>query len=133
MVELLILFGLFGAVLGAVLASFGCVVSERRAAGLSIMGRSKCACGRQLTVLENIPIVGWLRARGQSSCCGVKLPARYLVAELASAAGGGVVGVVCGLLAYGGTVAGPVIGVVAVAGFAVLLVCVVVGTKPGRA
>jgi hypothetical protein len=46
---------LYGAFLGGCLASFGCVVSERVPAGLSIGGRSVCACGRQLKVRENIP------------------------------------------------------------------------------
>lgn len=81
----------YGAVLGACLASFGCVVSERVPAGRGINGRSQCACGRQLRASENIPVIGWLRARGGTACCGATLPARYVQWELAYAGWGALV------------------------------------------
>jgi prepilin signal peptidase PulO-like enzyme (type II secretory pathway) len=67
---------------GALNASFLCVVAERVPRGLSLGGRSKCVCGRQLKLSENIPIFGWLRARGKATCCGATLPRFYLWAEL---------------------------------------------------
>lgn len=131
MVELFVFWGLFGAALGAVLASFGCVVSERRARKLSILGRSACACGRQLTVLENVPIFGWLRAGGVSGCCGGKLPVRYLLAEIFGALGGGLIGVVAAMAVSADDVSGWAILILVVLGFGGLLGIVVVGTKPG--
>ena len=68
--------------LGGSLASFGCVVWERGKKKESINGRSECACGRQLTWYENIPIIGWLRIGGVTKCCNVKLPLHYLVTEI---------------------------------------------------
>lgn len=83
---------LFGAVLGACLASFGCVVAERLPRRESLGGRSHCACGRQLHAYENVPILGWLALRGRTRCCGVRLPARYLIAEVGLAAWCGLLG-----------------------------------------
>jgi len=82
---------LYGALLGACFASFCCVLAERVPAGESINGRSHCVCGRQLTAGQNIPVFGWLSCRGTARCCGAKLPARYLYAELAYAAWGAAV------------------------------------------
>ena len=82
----------YGAVMGASFASFGCVVAERGAAGQSLSGRSACACGRQLKVVENVPVLGWLRIRGVASCCGSKLPVRYLLWEAALGGYGGLAG-----------------------------------------
>lgn len=77
--------------LGASLASFLCVAAERAPRGLSINGRSKCVCGRQLQVWrngrpENVPIAGWLAARGRTDC-GTTLPAVYLSTEVVAAVG----------------------------------------------
>ena len=73
---------LSGGFFGAITASFLCVCSERIPAKLSLGGRSKCACGRQLRWGENTPILGWLRSRGVASCCGVRIPRRYLYSEI---------------------------------------------------
>ena len=81
---------LYGVFLGGCLASFGCVVSERVPAGLGIGGRSVCACGRQLTALENIPVLGWARVGGRARCCDARLPVRYLLWELGYAGWGAV-------------------------------------------
>ena len=71
----------YAGVMGAVLASFLCVVAERVPAGQSINGRSRCTCGHQLHVTENIPIIAWLALRGRARCCGSRIPARYVIAE----------------------------------------------------
>lgn len=72
---------LSGGIIGAITASFLCVCSERIPAGLSLGGRSKCVCGRQLSWGENTPIIGWVRSRGVASCCKVRIPKRYLYSE----------------------------------------------------
>jgi leader peptidase (prepilin peptidase)/N-methyltransferase len=73
---------LMGGILGGAFASFLCVVLERIPRGESIRGRSRCACGRQLAAHENIPILGWLRVRGATTCCRQPLPRSYLFGEL---------------------------------------------------
>lgn len=70
------------AVFGAVFGSFAGVVLERIPRRLSINGRSECACGRLLKPWENVPVFGWLVARGRARCCGVTLPVWYLTVEL---------------------------------------------------
>ncbi|MGC6471432.1 MAG: prepilin peptidase [Parvibaculales bacterium] len=40
------------------------------------------ACGANLSFGQNLPLWGWLRHGGKSSCCGKKLPLRYLLVEL---------------------------------------------------
>ena len=47
--------------------------------------RSHCpACGHQITVTENIPIVSWLVLRGRCSACGTRISVRYPLIELAA-------------------------------------------------
>ena len=54
--------------------------------------RSHCpACGHQITVLENIPLLSWLWLRGKCSACGTRISARYPVIELAA----GIIGAYC--------------------------------------
>lgn len=84
------------AVLGGLTASFLCVCVERIPRGLSIGGRSRCACGRQLRWSENVPILGWLRVGGVSRCCAAKIPATYVIAECVLAAAWGAAGAVAG-------------------------------------
>lgn len=67
--------------LGAILASFLCVVAERVPAHETLGGRSHCVCGRQLSGLENIPVLSWLVLRGRARCCGARIPAYYVLAE----------------------------------------------------
>lgn len=74
----------FGALIGACLASFFGVVVERIPRGEGIGGRSHCACGRQLTARENVPVIGWLATGGRTRCCNVRIPTRYLVTEIAA-------------------------------------------------
>lgn len=99
----------YATVLGAVFASFSCVVVERGRSGESVMGRSHCVCGRQLRAVENIPVLGWLRARGVARCCGAKIPSWYVRTEAATAALWGALAVYGGrgvLLAAAVTTAG---------------------------
>lgn len=67
--------------LGAVVASFLCVVAERVPAGRSLGGRSRCVCGRQLRAWENVPVLSWVVLRGTARCCRARIPARYVLAE----------------------------------------------------
>jgi len=49
--------------------------------------RSRCpSCGHQITALENIPVLSWLLLRGRCSSCGTRIPVRYPLIELATAA-----------------------------------------------
>lgn len=65
----------------AAIASFLGVVGERLPAGRGLGGRSRCRCGRQLRWWENVPVAGWLHARGRARCCGATIPLRYLLTE----------------------------------------------------
>jgi len=48
---------------------------------------SRCpACGHQIRWYENIPVVSWLVLRARCSACGVRIPARYPLVELGTAA-----------------------------------------------
>jgi prepilin signal peptidase PulO-like enzyme (type II secretory pathway) len=44
--------------------------------------RSRCACGRELGILEVVPVLSWVVLRGRSKCCKVRLPARWPLEEL---------------------------------------------------
>jgi leader peptidase (prepilin peptidase) / N-methyltransferase len=72
---------LVAGVFGAVFASFGAVLIERLPDRLPLGGRSRCVCGRVLSVYENLPVFGWLLLRGRSRCCGARIPVWYLLAE----------------------------------------------------
>ncbi len=50
--------------------------------------RSHCpACGHTLTLLENIPLISYLRLRGRCAACCAPIPIRYVWIELLSALG----------------------------------------------
>lgn len=85
-----------GVLLGGTLASFLGVVLERVPRGESVNGRSRCACGRQLRWNENVPVLGWLIARGATPCCGKRIPPAYLVGELSGAIALGVLAWIAG-------------------------------------
>lgn len=77
-------------VLGAVSASFSCLVAYRLKGlgeGQSVLSTisfppSHCeGCGRRLAPLELVPILGWLVYRGRCPSCGSSIPARYPVME----------------------------------------------------
>ncbi len=49
--------------------------------------RSQCPnCARQLTWIENIPVLSWLALRGRCRGCGWRIPWRYPLVELLTAA-----------------------------------------------
>lgn len=77
-----IVFSALAFMFGASWASFFCVVIERSRKGENINGRSHCACGRLLKWYENVPVFGWLVAKGKTKCCHQKIPAWYFVSEL---------------------------------------------------
>ena len=83
---------LFAALLGTCIASFACVVIERGGRDESLGGRSHCICGRQLKNRENLPIIGWLLCFGKARCCGARIPAWYVLAELFGAVSWGAAG-----------------------------------------
>jgi prepilin signal peptidase PulO-like enzyme (type II secretory pathway) len=71
-------------ILGAILASFAGVVSERLNTGQSwIAGRSRCnSCNRPLTGRDLVPILSWLTSLGRCTQCSAPVPYRYALAEL---------------------------------------------------
>jgi len=72
--------GIFAFLLGGVIASFLGVVGERLPRHETLGGTSHCVCGEKLGA-GNVPIFGWLFLRGRASCCGAKIPARYVLTE----------------------------------------------------
>lgn len=116
MIAVHVVWVVYGVLMGAALASYGCVIAERVPQGETLGGRSHCACGRQLRAVELAPIFGWLRCRGRARCCGAKIPAGYLVAELlVGLLGGTVAGVGSVLAARGSLLLGVAIAVVGLA------------------
>ncbi len=69
--------------LGAVLASFAGVISERLYTGESwVSGRSRCnSCNRTLAGHDLIPVVSWLMSRGRCWSCKAPVPYRYALSE----------------------------------------------------
>jgi len=48
-----------------------------------VVPRSRCpACGHQITVTENIPVISYLVLRGKCSACGTRISPRYPLVEL---------------------------------------------------
>jgi leader peptidase (prepilin peptidase)/N-methyltransferase len=75
------LLAIMGFGFGSIFASFFGVVGERVPRHETLGGRSHCVCGTELG-MANIPIAGWLVARGKARCCGARIPPRYLLVEL---------------------------------------------------
>lgn len=69
--------------LGAILASFVGVVTERIHTGQSwLSGRSRCdACGTHLTVRDLVPLVSYVASLGKCRTCGSRISATHLVGE----------------------------------------------------
>ena len=69
--------------LGAVLASFTCVISERIYTGQSwSKGRSRCnSCRRTLDARDLVPVFSWIASRGRCRTCKAHVPATYAVFE----------------------------------------------------
>jgi leader peptidase (prepilin peptidase)/N-methyltransferase len=76
---------LFFFVLGALIASFVTVISERAYTGQSWKkGRSKCdSCRETLTPRDLVPILSWLASLGRCRHCGSRLANTYVLAEAA--------------------------------------------------
>ena len=70
--------------LGACAGSFLNVVAYRLPRGLNIVTPpSACpACGKRLGLRENLPVLGWLMARGTCRGCGARISPQYLLMEL---------------------------------------------------
>jgi prepilin signal peptidase PulO-like enzyme (type II secretory pathway) len=77
-------FVLFCTALGAMLASFAGVISERLYTGESwATDHSRCnSCGRRLGVLDLVPILSWLASRGRCRTCKASVPYRYALSEV---------------------------------------------------
>lgn len=70
-------------ILGAILASFALVVSERLSTGQSfVSGRSRCDfCGKPIRTASLIPVFSFIISRGKTSCCGSRLSYLYPLSE----------------------------------------------------
>ncbi len=70
---------------GLIWGSFLNVVIYRVPRGQSVVRpASRCPqCGEPIRPWNNVPVVSWLLLRGRASCCGVKIPARYVLVEAA--------------------------------------------------
>lgn len=79
---------LFIAGLGALLASFIAVISERAYTGQSWRrGRSRCnSCKGDLAARDLIPVFSWVASRGRCRLCGSRVPVTYVVIEASLAA-----------------------------------------------
>ena len=78
------LWAVYSFVVGAVFGSFLNVCISRWPEGLSVVSpRSRCPkCERQITALENIPLVSWVALRGKCRGCGSPISFQYPLVEL---------------------------------------------------
>ena len=74
--------------LGLAIGSFLNVVIHRLPRGESLVSPgSRCpSCGYALRPLDNVPVLSYVALRGRCRACGVRIPPRYPVVELATAA-----------------------------------------------
>lgn len=70
-------------ILGAVIASFVTVVSERLHTGQSwVQGRSRCnSCNIELAPGDLVPVVSWLNTLGRCRACKARVPGSYALTE----------------------------------------------------
>lgn len=82
------------AVLGAIAGSFLATIVVRWPAERSVLrGRSACdGCGRTLSLIELVPLVGWTLARGRCRTCGAGIDPRHPEFEIGCAAIGALSG-----------------------------------------
>jgi leader peptidase (prepilin peptidase)/N-methyltransferase len=82
------LVAVFSAVLGLAVGSFLNVVIWRVPRGESVVrpGSHCPRCDRQLTALDNVPVVSWLVLRGRCRSCREPISARYPAVELLTGA-----------------------------------------------
>ncbi|KQT32930.1 peptidase A24 [Sphingomonas sp. Leaf412] len=91
-------FPLLLALLGAIIGSFLATLAIRWPQGRTLGGRSACdGCGRTLTAVELLPVIGWLAKRGRCGTCNARIDPRHPGFELACAA----IGALSGWLAPG--------------------------------
>jgi leader peptidase (prepilin peptidase) / N-methyltransferase len=77
---------LIAALLGLIAGSFTATLVLRWGGGQSVLGRSCCdGCGRVLTPLDLIPLIGWLSARGRCRSCGAAIDPLHLPVEIGAA------------------------------------------------
>lgn len=71
-------------ILGALLASFAGVLSERLNTNEGwIRARSRCnSCARHLGMRDLVPVLSWLSSGGRCRYCRTRIPARYPFSEL---------------------------------------------------
>jgi leader peptidase (prepilin peptidase)/N-methyltransferase len=75
--------------LGAIVGSFLNVVVFRlpRDVFLALGPRSVCPhCRARIAWFDNLPVVSWLLLRGRARCCGQRIPLRYPLIEITTAA-----------------------------------------------
>jgi leader peptidase (prepilin peptidase)/N-methyltransferase len=85
---------LIGSMVGATFGSTAGVALTRWSSGgsIGVPSRSSCAsCRRALRVVDNIPVLSYLRLRGRCRDCGGVIDPRLLVLELSCAAMGALV------------------------------------------
>ncbi|MEZ5321705.1 MAG: prepilin peptidase [Microthrixaceae bacterium] len=96
-----VLVAVFGALVGACVGSFTCVVIDRLPLALDepnefgdlydtrpwpqvLGGRSRCdSCGEAVRPRDNVPVLGWLLLRGRCRDCGERFGAFHPVVEVA--------------------------------------------------
>jgi leader peptidase (prepilin peptidase)/N-methyltransferase len=76
------------AALGAILASFAGVISERLNTGESwLSSRSRCnSCARLLGPFDMVPVLSWFATLGRCRSCSASVPYRYALSEATLAA-----------------------------------------------
>ena len=96
---------------GLSLGSFSGLVADRLPAGGSIVrGRSRCpACGRVLTAMDLVPVLGYAIRRGRCAGCGAQIGWRYPALEATDGL------LMAGAVAWLGPLRGLAIGLIAVA------------------
>ena len=77
------LLGVFAFAWGAIWGSFLNVVIYRVPLGMSVVrpGSHCPGCGKPISLLDNVPILGWLFLGGKARCCGVRISPRYPIVE----------------------------------------------------
>jgi leader peptidase (prepilin peptidase)/N-methyltransferase len=78
------LWAVYSFIVGACFGSFLNVCVSRWPAGLSVVRpRSRCPkCERQITALENIPLLSWIALRGRCRGCGNPISFQYPLVEM---------------------------------------------------
>jgi leader peptidase (prepilin peptidase) / N-methyltransferase len=79
----IVLFTIFGFILGACLGSFAKVLADRSLSNHSFMGRSECTfCKHKLAILDLIPFFSYIFLRGKCRYCHKKFSREYFLTEL---------------------------------------------------